>query len=84
MEVLKLTPYAAIPEPMLNELRVQLRYALAVMKEARPKLKTPRLESVNQLARKLRPRTRKQIEELEKKLTAALKRLRQMKAKLSK
>ena len=79
MDVMQLTPYALITDPLLEELRVQLRYALAMTKPAIPNYPTPGLETLEELEQTVRPQNKQQVEELEVKLTAALEELRKMK-----
>lgn len=79
MDVMQLTPYPLVGDPLLEDLRVQLRYALAMTTPSIPNYPTPGLETLDRLEEKVRPQTRQQVEELERKLTAALEELRQMK-----
>ncbi|HEY5811937.1 MAG TPA: hypothetical protein VIT23_04715 [Terrimicrobiaceae bacterium] len=77
-DILQLTPYPVVGDPLLSDLRLQLQHALALTKERVPALQTPGVESLERVEEKLRPQTREQIRELENKLTAALEELRRM------
>jgi hypothetical protein len=71
-----------MPSPRYEDFRIQLRYALAVTRLDAPELETPGLESLDELEEKVRPHTRKQIEELEKRFVTALEELAKIRAQL--
>ena len=84
MEILDLTPYIYINPPYLDDLRIQLRYALGIAKTCFTQMDAPQLESLKELDRQVEPQTVAQLDDVEAKLESALQEVRRMRSEMAK